>query len=194
MRSHLVYTLHFLLFPIRLPLHSSLLLLWHNLNYEFIYIYINFVDCTVHSVCAVCVREASLHFAAFFPHFRRECVCIYFIFSSSTLCAKLQPPRVLNNWARCQWAANSSSELQTGGSRTGGGEWGDNNASCCNNAEAKTVARRGVNFTNTNTTTSLPHFLLPPFLPLYTSLPYTHLPLYCHSLPALHIILCLLNL
>lgn len=55
MRSHLVYTLHFLLFPIRLPLHSSLLLLWHNLNYEFIYIYINFVDCTVHSVCVQCV-------------------------------------------------------------------------------------------------------------------------------------------
>lgn len=192
MRSHLVYTLHFLLFPIRLPLHSSLLLLWHNLNYEFIYIYINFVDCTVHSVC-VCARLRFISPLSF----RISGANVFVFISFFLLLLFAQSCNRQESWITEHVASElptATASCRQGGVEWEGGEWGDNNASCCNNAEAKTVARRGVNFTNTNTTTPLPHFLLPPFLPLYTSLPYTHLPLYCHSLPALHIILCLLNL
>lgn len=191
MRCHLVYTLHFLLFTVwllllLLLLHSSLLLLWHTTwtMSLFTFTLISWTAlCTVH--CAVCARLRFISPLSFRISGANVFVFISFFFPSSSLCAKLQPPRVLNNWARCQWAANSSSELQPGAWLQGGV------GGVTTMRVAATMRRRkqllDAALTSLTPTRQNPPSPLPPFppflslsLPLSTLLPYTHLPLCCH--------------
>lgn len=113
----------------------------------------------------------TVHFARGFASFRRFLsafparMCLYlfhFFFSLFAQSCNRQESWITEHVAS-ELPTAAASCSQGRGKREDGVKRGDNNASCCNNAEAKTVARRGVNFTNTNTTTS--PFALPSYLP-----------------------------